>query len=61
MPLQYFDPEADSGDVVEALRRDGAPAVPSVNDHSWPKARSCAAQRMAGFGVECRVQETRPR
>ena len=27
MPLQYFDPEANSSDVVEALRRDGAAVV----------------------------------
>ena len=27
MPLQYFNPEANSGDVVEALRRDGAAVV----------------------------------
>ncbi len=27
MLLQYFDPEANSGDVVEALRRDGAAVV----------------------------------
>ncbi len=27
MPLQYSDPETNSGDVVEALRRDGAAVV----------------------------------
>ena len=27
MPLEYFDPEADTADIVSALKRDGATVV----------------------------------
>ena len=27
MPLEYFDPEADTADVIAALKRDGAAIV----------------------------------
>ena len=37
MPLEYFDPEADTADVIAALKRDGATVVrnqvgPEVTD-----------------------------